>query len=862
MQTVFRLTAATCVLFGSCVQAADNVFDIPSQSLSQALVKFSEQADTVVMAPQKLLEGKKASQVQGKMSVQEALNKLLEGTGLEASESDRGSVAIHEAQTSGDARQSSLMIQLAQSEAVSTAVIGHDDEKGEKGRGISDGGGGALEEIIVTAQKREERLQDVPISISVLSGRELDSSTYSGVTDALEAVPGFVALPQLTSGSTIFSLRGVSSGGSGLANGAGPVAYYVDGVPFGFVRNGFYPTDPSIYDLERIEVLNGPQGTLYGANSLSGVIRILTHDADPNAFDFKARTSISGTDGGGENYSGDVAVNVPLIDGRLAARAVVGFREDSGWIDATGSVGVNALGAAVYCPSATCVSTPTPDGYGRDVNSSEARNYRLQVRALPTDTLTVDLSAWRSEREADDVPLSDDDRRIPTPIPQPSDERFTAYGLSIIQKFSAFSLSSMTSYIDYHSQMFPHSHPGGELQLNTNFYSEVFSQEFNLTSDSEGPWRWSAGAFYRHAKDLKFQILNDGLTLVPRSNPFDDFTDRSESYAVYGEVGRSIFENVDLAVGLRYFHDDQAMRLNQTYSTAASVPVGVDQKATSEAVTPRVVLTWQPADQYTLYTSYSQGFRSGFEQTPRTLHLIPQIATVEPDKLTNYEIGAKGSLFSGRLTYEVAAFYQDWQDIQRSASVTIPPANSTSTTAVFNGSGASGPGASLSLTTSPIDGLELGANVSWNGLEMDGDVQTMISVGSPGVLTPITLFRSGDQLAISPEYTAAVSAAYAWNLGGGYSARISGSANYIPPMPTDPAVVQATGAVVLLESDEYLMANARFSIEAPRNWIGTLFVDNLTDEYATLNPSFPNAFSSARPRPRTYGVQVEYRYGK
>lgn len=690
----------------------------------------------------------------------------------------------------------------------------------------------SLESVVVTAQRREENLEKVPISISLLGGKDLDTSSFSGVTDALRIVPGLASSSQFASGSTSFSLRGVSSGRGALGNGAGPVAYYIDGVPFGFIRNGFYPADPSIYDLQRIEVLNGPQGTLYGANALSGVIRVLTQDPDGQAFGFKVRTSVSATDDGGENHRGDLSLNLPIIDGKLAARAVVGFQDDSGWID-----------------------TPIK----RDVNDTEGRNYRLKVRAVPTETLTIDLSAWRSEQDTGAPSLSDDNRRSTSLLPQPGEQKFSTYGLEIGKEFSSVSISSMTSYIDYSSHTTPNGRPASiPVTLDNTFTSEVVSQEVNLVSELDAPWRWSAGAFYRDAEDVKYQLFVSTLG----SSVNDYFTDESKSYAVYGEIGHGFLDDqLDLSLGLRYFHDDQSTILNKPYAKPAVLALpplasGSTFDSDSERITPRAILTWTPTEDRTWYASYSQGFRSGFTQQPNVQASFPTFASVDPDRLTNYEIGAKGSIGNGRLAYEAAVFYIDWQDVQRSITVFIPGTpipNTVTTTAVVNGTSARGVGASFAFTTRPFDGLEIGGNITWNDLALDGNV----------VSSGVVIGRKGERLAFSPEYTAGISAEYRWNLGGGFGMRIATSGNYLPSNFGDPSV--RTGAVARAESDELITAQARLALETPEHWSAALYADNLTDENGS--PGRTTGLSgdpiewSTRIRPRTIGLQIDYHFG-
>src|ERR1700761_1185446 len=176
----------------------------------------------------------------------------------------------------------------------------------------------AIDEIVVTAQKREQRIQDVPISLSVMGGAELDKSSIQSVSDALGLVPGVAVNVTGQGGETRLTVRGVTASGP-LFAGPSPIGYYLDSVPFGLVRSAVEP-DANTYDLNRIEVLRGPQGTLYGASALNGVVRVLTNDANLDRFELNARVIDSYTQNGGNNPRGDLAVNVPLIEGKLAVR--------------------------------------------------------------------------------------------------------------------------------------------------------------------------------------------------------------------------------------------------------------------------------------------------------------------------------------------------------------------------------------------------------------------------------------------------------------------------------------------------------------------------------------------------------------
>lgn len=699
-----------------------------------------------------------------------------------------------------------------------------------------------VEEVIVTAQRRAENLQDVPITISVLSGQELDRSTFSGATDALRSIPGIDTSTDQYSGGIALSARGVSNGYDVRAAGSGTVAYYIDGVPYGFVRSAFYP-DPAIYDLHQMEFLSGPQGTLYGANALNGVLRILTEDANADRFEFKARTSLSTTESGGENSRGDFAVNIPIIDGRLGVRAAAGIQDDSGWIDSRQSAFTAAREGV------------RPDQ--RDINDSERRNYRVKLHAQLDDSLSINLLAWRMETESGAPSWSNDEGRITTAYAQPDESTFDIFSAEIDKTFSAFSISSMTSYIDYAQNGVVSGTPVGfNATLTQDYDARVFSQELNLISAGDGLWRWSAGAFYRQAEDSFFQLYSIfSLPPPPVTTTLsvnNDYRDTSESYAVYGEISRGLTDKLELTVGLRYFRDEGELTLDKGYNGPDVVapagpdfvlPAGRKYDSTSDAVTPRVVLNWSPADDQTFYASYSQGFRSGFAQQPTVQALYPGFQPVDPDRLTNYELGAKGVALDQRFSYTAAIFYIDWQDVQQSLRVT-DPATGLLATAVVNGEGASGIGAELALTVRPINDLVLGASVSWNDLTFDKDIVSGTS----------TLFRAGDRMALSPEYTVGASVQYTLAMGGGFEGVIGLNGDYTSEQNGGPVI----GSQGTIGSNAISLASGKVSIEAPQGWSATLFVDNLTDERRSASPSVSVPEWSSRIRPRTYGIQLDY----
>ncbi|MEP7247104.1 MAG: TonB-dependent receptor [Gammaproteobacteria bacterium] len=679
---------------------------------------------------------------------------------------------------------------------------------------------GDVKEVVVTAQKRTELLKDVPISVSVLGGKDLDRSSSSNLKDAVQAVPSvdFTQGGGYVAGGMI-SLRGVAN--SQYREGGGStVAYYVDDTPYGLIRSAIVPLDSSLYDLERIEVLRGPQGTLYGSSALNGVIRVLTKDANADEFELKARTFFSGTQSGGDNYGADAALNVPLVKDKLGVRLSAGYHNDSGWID-----------------------SPVK----KNVNSSSSTTYRLKINAQPTETFAINLSAWHLESDSDAPAISDSQKRITSLIDEPGKVVYDVYAVEMTKQFSTFSIRSATSYLDVKNGaildgsavLFPAS-------LDTDLRSNVFTEELNVVSALDGPWRWSTGLFYRDAKDKTFQLLSFldfPLTLVN-----NDYTDTSKSYAVFGELARRFSDKIELGVGLRYFHDKQSTRIDSPY---------IDLPQTSffsqaHATTPRLVLTWFPTPTHTFYASYSEGFRSGLVQAPNVQAVFPNFTPAQPDKLHNYEVGAKGSLLNGMLAYEAATYFIQWKDVQQVLNVHLP--TGLDTAAVVNGSSASGLGAEFSLTLRPTDALELGASLSWNGLKFDSDV-----IDGLGTL----LFSKGARLQASPKYTAGASAGYSFPLGGnGLKGKVELSGNY----------KSKQDFYSFLAAPYHVYGDSRFNggrlsfiTEMRSRWSVSAFMDNLTNTYHSENPILQDNVPAdvewrGRSRPRTIGVQLEYRY--
>lgn len=839
------LSVATAAAGANAEAAIRRPMNIPEQPLDAALQSLAKQRDLQMIYPYEVVGTLRTHGVTGEMTFEEALSALLSGTGLEYKYLDEKTVTIvpsgsnkdrqkiapvsgmnHQDDTTLDADADSAattrlvwkQLMLAQTSATSAAQDVEDSNTTER-----------LEEVIVTAQRRQENLQDVPISISVLGGAQLDRTNVS-VIDELKRVPGIAGLSvEGGTAATTLSVRGVTSTGSQFS-GTSTVGYYLDSVPFGFVRQATVP-DSNPYDLQRVEVLRGPQGTLYGVNAANGVVRVLTQDPKLNEFEAKFRVATSAVEDGDQGYRGDAALNIPLIPGRLAARAVIGYEDSPGWVDVP---------------------------YGDDINDRQASNARLKLLAAPTDNLSVGLMVWHSESTADSTDQSFEDRTALDAAPGNSEVEYDVYALTVEYEFPHFTFSSSSSLMDFaNDAAAPPKFLTGTsaTSLLSHFSSEVFAQEFALHSTADGPWKWSLGGIYRDVNDLVAQnIVNVQTGVGTLANPNGlAYKDLAESYAVFGELTRSFHDGgFDITAGLRYFEDKNGVRQKINPNSVTAPLINTDAKF--DAVSPRLVLSWHASESLTTYASYAEGFRSGFGQSPSALAIQPTLPAVHEDNLVNYEVGIKGNALGGMLHFEAAAYYIDWEDTQIGLRIPIP-GTTTTLAALVNSEGANGPGAEAGVTFKPTNNFDIGVNGSWSGLGAAADTSTIAGT------TTVLLIPEGDRLPTSPEWTANLFADYRFALGS-FHASVSGGVSYVSEM-TSYLSRTTPPSVVVDFSEEALIARADFAVTAPSGWTASLFVENLTDENVIVSPASvvgSIAGERQRNRPRTIGLQFEYKY--
>ncbi|MEM1141979.1 MAG: TonB-dependent receptor [Pseudomonadota bacterium] len=662
----------------------------------------------------------------------------------------------------------------------------------------SEGEGPLLEEVLVTAQKREQRLLDVPLSVSAFTQDTLTDIGANQLADFLQSSPG-IGIIDNNSGTQNIQIRGINS-----TFGNAPVGYYLDELPFSLIGNTQVP-DVRTYDLARVEVLRGPQGTLYGDGSIGGTIRMLTHE--PDLDEFAARIDVAGmsTKDGEDSFRAQGMLNAPIAEGKAGLRLVATWEDFGGWVD-------NSLTGV------------------EDQNEREIDTYRGKFRWQPSDNLDVVLSAWHSSQDATGDANSLEDRTSPFPASVIETE-YDLYSATIRYSFENFDLISATSLMDYSSDSLTFLADGSEFLDDTT--QDVITEELRLSSTGDGNFRWTAGLFIR-------QTERDTLTELPAFFFTQDLAFESNAFAVFGELTWTLLDDrLDLTLGMRYFEDDlefdevlDPFLLGIIQSVDPDFTGAVSE--TFDTTNPRFNAAYRLNENWNVYANVAKGFRTGQAQPGISLGLavlngveIP--AGIEPEELWSYEIGAKGSFWGGRATLEAAAFFNDWEDLQ--VAVVVTP----QVRALVNGGTAETRGLEAALTLAPVENLVIRLSGGYTDAEFTESVDGIN-------------ISDGDRVPNVPETTLAASATYRWNVGSGLQGFAYGGAQY--------ASERSDTLNFALDGDATTRIDARVGVEADR-WNAYLFVENLTDEDGAITPLIPGLMGSAtRMRPATYGLQL------
>ena len=828
--------AVACLTFGMAV-AEESVasikkyeLSIPRQSLDHALKDLARQTGLQIARMSDRIDGDAmVGPVSGSLTPQEALTHLLETQGLSFKVVNERTIAVVKP---GQEKASVLPVAPPVERVVSdVAPVEKPQRKSfwqrfrlsqAESPAVNSSGGqesGELSEIVVTAQKRAQSLTDVPMSITALDASSMEKKGVEDVLSLSFAVPGFTVREEGPGRQRLF-MRGIgNNSGSDVLTSA-----YMDEAPINTVSSGQALNSVDMLgirtnDLERIEVLRGPQGTLYGSGAMSGTVRFITRDPQLDRWGAKGEVKWSSTESGDSSQELTAVLNAPVVEDKFGLRLVANVGQLGGWIDQP-----SVSGSLI-----------------KDVNNQDVVDVRLKSLWRISDALTAKATIVVHRNDSDvGTSISDEDKVFrpgfdpTTRIPFTDNSELFNVVLTYDLPFAQ--LLSSSTYIDQKNRnlygfkdsgrtLFPTYESIGDVHKS----AKVFTQEVRVTSTADEPLSWIVGAFYRDRKGRQQEVDQNVFGGFEFPGFFDTKWD-SEAWAAFGDMTLSLGERWEIGGGARYFKDTQGV-FNYL------LPGFTHRSETFDATTWRAFATYHMTERVAAYANVATGFRSG------GYILDPQLNTPAfgPETLLSYELGLKGTVLNGRLTGDIAVYNSDYKDmLQRSLRLV----NNTFIDVVANVGKARVKGIDASFRLQATDHLSFDVAGSFS----DGEVKTVDPLNNPAGARP------GDPLDYVPDYSYSIGAEYAfnWTAGAPGFVRVD---YYARDKIT--ALDRGTNAN-LMESDKLGFLGARIGAEIGR-WSLQLFGENLTNEYGSMDP-WGDWGITLRPRPRTFGISASVNF--
>jgi outer membrane receptor protein involved in Fe transport len=670
-----------------------------------------------------------------------------------------------------------------------------------------------VSEVVVTAQKTEQRLQDVPLSVTAVTGSEIEARDITSLEDMEGAIPGLSSF-HYGPGVQYIQMRGIAT-----ISGNPTVATFIDEVSTTTDLQG-QPIDVRLYDMQRVEVLRGPQGTLYGEGAMGGAIRYITADPQLGGFTGRLEGEIGSVTDGGTTYKADGMVNIPIVTDKVGLRLVGAYERDAGWIDnvVTGQ---------------------------KDINPDTIKTIRGKLLIAPTDQTRFSLLVLHNEFDQKNENFGND-RRIAAYAAQPATGKYTLVNGILNHDFGPVKLVESVGYID---DSFTSANdltpfylpvleglfgvpPGAINQVVLSGVSSgrIWTNETRLSSSGEGRFNWTGGFYYRDSK-------TDGVattTTAPFSFPLEivgsTATTHYTSYAVFGEANYQLTDKLNALVGLRYFHDH---RRSDQITTSFGFPAHDIGDSTFHSVDPRFNLRYEFSPTSMVYANVAKGFRSGgFNPTSAGGGVYTVPPTFDPETLWTYEVGTKHQLFDRRLEVEGAVYYSDWADVQ-----TYAFAPGSALTIVQNGGKVTGWGFDGGATWHAAAGLTVAATYGWNNLAYDN---TTLSK------------NKGDPVDGAAHNQASASLDYRHPLAGTFDGFIH--ADYMHIGEAEIIIRNFATNVHMPARD---LVNLRVGVDVGKLEV-SLFANNLFDNDKPVIPGpFGVILQNVEQTPRTIGVNVQ-----
>ncbi|MBT0667964.1 TonB-dependent receptor [Novosphingobium profundi] len=719
-------------------------------------------------------------------------------------------------------------------------------------------------DIVVTALKRATSIQETPISISAVTGETMANSGVQSIADLAATTPGLSFVDGGPSQRRVV-IRGIQGAGEPM------IGTYYDETPVtGMIgasndAGGSTP-ELKLFDVERVEVLRGPQGTLYGAGSMGGTLRVIYKKPDLTTYASAIDANLSNTHEGGWNYDASAMVNLPLATDKVALRVVGFYRHQDGYIDNT------ALGID-------------------DINSLESYGGRFTLRMKPSDRWTFDVSAFVNHAETDTTSWTLDAGTYNSDAyaRQPVKDDTQLYSLTSNYEFDFATLVASGSYM--HRQLDTASDVSRYIQaqrttsrcatlvgggsacsadqlsdyydlVDYQSYSVLYPQqemdawtgELRLSSNTKGLIDWTVGGFWsnRNIAVWNPQVNTDATTgEIIRPLEVDTgrhIDDTLTQLAGYGEVTVHPFAGFQLTGGARYFHYKKDI---VGYTDVASILVGAKITPATEVNSNengwvfRFNGSYEITPDLMFYAEAAQGYRPGGAN--QVLGLDAALTAYNSDSLWNYEAGFKTSWFNRAVLFNIDAYWIDWSDMQ----ITLRTPNGAFSY-LGNAGKATVKGIEAELNAMPVEGLSLQGNVTYTDATLAEDQNTGVTATSG---------LKGDRIPYVAKWMGGASAQYDWALSDTLGAMARVDFNYVGRSWSDFRHTYAYAR----EVDSYELVNARVGVEGPgKEWGAYLFVTNLFDATAITRAS-SSAIAQGRTlvtsaTPRTIGVNLRHNF--
>lgn len=699
----------------------------------------------------------------------------------------------------------------------------------------------AVEEIVVTATRREEALQDVAAAVAVVDPQEFAAGGVNSLSGVLAYVPGVVFNDNGAPGQGSVTMRGVAN-----IFATPSVGIYVDDIPYGsvtsFAEGANFALDSLLGDVERIEVIKGPQGTLFGAASMGGSMRYITREPNLTEVEGRVAVDLSDTTGGGMNQLYRGRVSVPLVSEKLALSLSGFYQDNEGFIDEANRPGKNVNDAELRGGQATLLYQPT-EPLSIKLNYSDQEFEFANTNGVPFDLATGQPIFGRYQKDsAGDTPTSISFEMFSGTIEYEMSWA-TATLASSWQEFAQNATQDLSAGLGpFVDGMLGVPVGTNSVLLDFDITTERWVEELRLTSPSNGKLEWIAGLYYTEEDSSNFQATD--VQPGPLELVTQEFPSSYKEFAAFGNITYYFTEQLDATLGLRLSSNDMSVQYSGTGVLAG--PTLPRTTVSDDVQTYLFNLRYRPSEETSLYMRIANGYRPASANLgltdPNNPGNILSVPFVKADTLWSYEVGAKGNLADGALSYDVAVYHINWKDLQVFRSfMGVSVGGNADSDVTANG-------VEAALNWRPVDALTLNATAAYAISELDEDDP---SIGG----------LEGEQLPGIPKWTFSLSGNYRFPLGQSVEGFVGGGVSFMDKRKSSFNGGASDGVVIApsnpnYTADSYTTADLRVGATFEHYEI-SLYATNLFNEYAYQRAT-TNSFEGTATilRPRTIGAVI------